>query len=313
MHENTTGQNKGERHLMMQGKLNRGPIEFKSRPAERKGGIMAISTANVVTVPPTMSICDGVATMTHEGFRRLPITDAGSGQLRGIITVSDIVDFMGGGDRYNLVKTKHKSNFLSAINESLRTIMTEQVMTLRESDDIDDAIDLIVQKRHGGAPIIDDETKVVGMVTEHDLLKALFMGQSLLSVEDVMSDSPRVTNPDCSIADVARQMNKYHFRRLPVVSDDILFGIVTATDIMKYVGSGEVFRTIQSGDVSEATALPIRSIMTGSLQTTTPEKSINEIAREMVQKRIGAFPVTEDARLIGMITEFDLVRTLASR
>jgi len=313
MHENTTDQNKGERHLMMQGKLNRGPIEFKSRPADRKGGVMAISTANVVSVPPTMSIYDGVATMTQEGFRRLPITDAGSGQLRGIITVSDIVDFMGGGDRYNLVKSKHKGNFLSAINESLRTIMTEQVMTLRESDDIDDAIDLIVNKRHGGAPILNDEMNVIGMVTEHDLLKALFMGQSLLSVEDVMSESPRVTNPDCSIADVARQMNKYHFRRLPVVSDDVLFGIVTATDIMKYVGSGDVFRTIRSGDVSEATALPIRSIMTGSLQTTTPDKSINDIAREMVQKRIGAFPVTEDARLIGMITEFDLVRTLASR
>ncbi|WP_292737009.1 CBS domain-containing protein [Methanocalculus sp.] len=274
---------------------------------------MVISTTNVVCVPPTMSICDGVATMTQEGFRRLPITDAGSGQLRGIITVSDIVDFMGGGDRYNLVKKKHQGNFLSAINESLRSIMTEQVMTLSESDDIDDAIDMIVNKRHGGAPIINDESGVVGMVTEHDLLKALFQGQSLLSVEDVMSESPRVTNPDCSIADVARQMNKYHFRRLPVVSDDVLFGIVTATDIMKYVGSGEVFRKIQSGDVSEVTALPIRSIMTGSLQTTTPEKSINDIAREMVQKRIGAFPVTEDARLIGMITEFDLVRTLASR
>lgn len=313
MHEKNAGQNKGERHLMMQGKLNRGPIEFKSRPAERTGAIMAISTAHVVCVPPTMSICDGVATMTREGFRRLPITDAGSGQLRGIITVSDIVDFMGGGDRYNLVKNKHQGNFLSAINESLRSIMTEQVMTLRESDDIEDAIDLIVNKRHGGAPIIDDESRVVGMVTEHDLLKALFSGQSLLSVEDVMSESPRVTNPDCSIADVARQMNKYHFRRLPVVSGDVLFGIVTATDIMKYVGSGEVFRTIQSGDVSEATALPIRSIMTGSLQTTTPDKSINDIAREMVQKRIGAFPVTEDTRLIGMITEFDLVRTLASR
>jgi CBS domain-containing protein len=313
MHENNSGQNKGERHLMMPGKLNRGPIEFKSRPAERQGEVMAIATTNVICVQPTMSICDGVATMTRAGFRRLPLTDAGSGQLKGIITVSDIVDFMGGGDRHNLVKNKHQGNFLSAINDSLRTIMTEQVMTLHPNSSINDAIDLIVGKRHGGAPIVDDDSRVTGMVTEHDLLKALFQGQSLLSVEDVMSHSPRVTNPDCSIASVARQMIKHHFRRLPVVSDDVLFGIVTATDIMKYIGSGEVFKKMQTGDVGEVTALPVRSIISGNLQTTTPERSINDVAHEMVQKRIGAFPVTEDARLIGMITEFDLVKTLALR
>jgi len=70
---------------------------------------------------------------------------------------------------------------------------------------------------------------------------------------------------------------------------------------------------MQTGDVGEVTALPVRSIISGNLQTTTPERSINDVAHEMVQKRIGAFPVTEDARLIGMITEFDLVKTLALR
>lgn len=298
---------------MRAGKQDRGPVEFKSRPAGRQGGVMSIAVGNVICVPPTMTICDGVETMTREGFRRLPIADAGSRKLRGIITVTDIVDFMGGGDRYNLVKNKHQGNFLSAINESLRSIMTENVMTLQTSDDIDDAVDIIVGKRHGGVPIIDGDEHVVGIVTEYDLLKSLSIEQSQLTVEDVMSYSPRVTYPDCSIAEVARQMNKYHFRRLPVVSDDVLFGIITATDIMKYVGSGEVFRSMQTGDVAEVTARPIRSIISGNLQTTTPDKDIHEIAREMIQKQIGAFPVTEDARLIGIITEYDLVKALALR
>ena len=298
---------------MRTGKQDRGPIEFKSRPAGRQGGVMSIAVTDVICVPPTMSICDGVETMTREGFRRLPIADAGSRKLRGIITVTDIVDFMGGGDRHNLVKNKHQGNFLSAINESLRSIMTENVMTLQANDDIEDAVEIIVGKRHGGVPIIDSDEHIIGIVTEYDLLKTLSMDHSQLTVEDVMSYSPRVTYPDCSIAEVSRQMNKYRFRRLPVVSDDVLFGIVTATDIMKYVGSGEVFRSMQTGDVGEVTARPIRSIISGNLHTTTPEKDINEIAREMIQKQIGAFPVTEDARLIGMITEHDLVKALALR
>ncbi|MBR1368521.1 histidine kinase [Methanocalculus chunghsingensis] len=313
MHDNNSGHNKGERYLMRAGKQDRGPIEFRSRPADRQGGVMNIGVSDVVCVPPTMSICDGVETMTREGFRRLPIADAGSRKLRGIITVTDIVDFMGGGDRHNLVRNKHQGNFLSAINENLRSIMTENVMTLHTNDDMQAAVEIIVEKRHGGVPIIDNDEHVVGIVTEYDLLKSLSIEQSQLTVEDVMSYSPRVTYPDCSIAEVAKQMNKYHFRRLPVVSDDVLFGIVTATDIMKYVGSGEVFRSMQTGEVAEVTARPIRSIISGNLYTTTPQKDIHEIAREMIQKQIGAFPVTEDARLIGMITEYDLVKALAQR
>jgi CBS domain-containing protein len=106
-------------------------------------------------------------------------------------------------------------------------------------------------------------------------------------------------------------MTKYRFRRLPVVTDDVLFGIVTATDIMKYLGSREVFSRLTTGNVAEIMGLPTRTLIAGDLFTTTPDKSINEAAREMLEKNIGALPVIEDSRLIGLVTEFDLVRAFA--
>jgi len=57
--------------------------------------------------------------------------------------------------------------------------------------------------------------------------------------------------------------------------------------------------------------LPVRTLVAGELFTTTPQKSINDAAREMLEKNIGAMPVIEDSRPIGMITEFDLVRAFA--
>jgi CBS domain-containing protein len=59
------------------------------------------------------------------------------------------------------------------------------------------------------------------------------------------------------------------------------------------------------------TGLPVRTLVAGSLITTTPGRSINEAAREMLKKNIGALPVIEDSRLIGLVTEFDLVRAFA--
>jgi CBS domain-containing protein len=295
----------------MQGKLDRGPVDFKSHIAEQEGEIMAIATPDVISVPPTQSIMGAVEQMTNCGFRRLPVTDAGTKKLRGIITSGDVINFMGGGDKYQLVHVRHNGNLLGAVNESVRTIMTQQLTTLPHTARIRDAVDIIVGRKIGGLPIVDDGGVLTGIVTERDVLRVLAAEHRKINVEDVMSSSLRITAPDCPISTVTHEMTKYRFRRLPVVSDDVLYGIITATDIMRYLGSREVFSRLTTGNIKEVTGLPVRTLIAGDLFTTTPDKSINEAAREMLDKNIGALPVIEDSRLIGLVTEFDLVRAFA--
>jgi CBS domain-containing protein len=311
MHQNDRGVKGGDRLLKMQGKLDRGPVEFKSHIAEQAGEVMAIATTEVISIPPTKSIIGAAGEMTKCGFRRLPVTDAGTKKLRGIVTSGDIINFMGGGDKYHLVEVRHNGNLIAALNENVRTIMTQQPVTLRYDACISDAVDIITGKKIGGLPIIGRDGVLAGIVTERDVLRLLGSERSPLKVEDVMTTSLRVTAPDCPIAKVTRDMTSYRFRRLPVVSDDVVYGIVTATDIMRYLGSREVFARLTTGNVAEVTALPVRTLIAGSLITTTPEKSINEAAREMLKKNIGALPVIEDSRLVGLVTEFDLVRAFA--
>jgi len=295
----------------MQGKFDRGPVEFKSHIAEQEGEVMAIATHDVISVPPTESILGAVETMTKCGFRRLPVTDAGTKKLRGIITSGDVINFMGGGDKYRLVQVRHGGNLLAAVNESVRTVMTQKLTTLPTAAHIRDALEIIVSQKIGGIPIVDGEGVLSGILTERDVLRVLAAERSALAVEDVMSTALRVTTPDCPIQTVTQDMTKYRFRRLPVVSDDVLFGIITATDIMRYLGSREVFSRLTSGNVAEVTELPVRTLIAGNLFTTTPEKSVNDAARAMLEKNIGALPVIESGRLIGLVTEFDLVRALA--
>ena len=305
------GSKQGDRLLKMQGKFDRGPVEFKSHIAEQEGEIMAIATHDVVSVPPTESIIGAVGMMTKFGFRRLPVTDAGTKKLRGIVTSGDVINFMGGGDKYRLVQVRHNGNLIAAVNESVRTIMTQNPTTLSGDSHIRDALRIIVTKKIGGLPVVDPKGVLSGILTERDVLRVLASERSTLAVEDVMSAALRVTTPDCPIATVTQDMTKFRFRRLPVVSDDVLFGIITATDIMRYLGSREVFSRLTSGNISEVTSLPVRTLIAGDLFTTQPEKSVNDAAREMLEKNIGALPVIEGGRLIGLVTEFDLVRALA--
>jgi CBS domain-containing protein len=305
------GSKQGDRLLKMQGKFDRGPVEFKSHIAEQEGEIMAIATHDVVSVPPTESIMGAVGMMTKYGFRRLPVTDAGTKKLRGIVTSGDVINFMGGGDKYRLVQVRHNGNLIAAVNESVRTIMTQNPTTLSADSHIRDALRIIVTKKIGGLPVVDAKGVLSGILTERDVLGVLASERSPLAVEDVMSATLRVTTPDCPIATVTQDMTKYRFRRLPVVSDDVLYGIITATDIMRYLGSREVFSRLTSGNIAEVTNLPVRTLIAGDLFTTQPEKSVNDAAREMLEKNIGALPVIEGGRLIGLVTEFDLVRALA--
>lgn len=313
MQKNGRATKQGDRLLKMQGKLDRGPVEFTSRIVEQEGEIMAIATRDVISVPQTQSILAGVEQMTKCGFRRLPVTDAGTGRLKGIVTSGDIINFMGGGDKYRLVRVRHNGNLIAAVNEGIRTIMTAKPATLSHDARISDAVEVIVGKKIGGLPIVDKEGVLSGIVTERDVLSVLAAQRSPLHVEDVMSTSLRVTAPDCPIATVTRDMTKHRFRRLPVVSDDVLYGIVTATDIMRYLGSREVFGKLTTGYVAEVTELPVRTLVAGELFTTVPEKTASEAAQEMLKKNIGALPVIEDSRLVGLVTEFDLVRAFAGR
>jgi len=311
MGRNDRGIKQGDKLLKMHGKFDRGPVDFKSHIVQQNGEIMTIATRDVVSVPPTTTILGAVETMTKCRFRRLPVTDAGTGKIRGIITSGDVINFMGGGDKYRLVQVKHGGNLIAAVNESVRAIMTRQLETLPDSARIADAVAIIVNKKVGGLPIVNDDGVLAGIITERDVMRVLAAEKSSLAVENVMTASLRVTQPDCPIAEVTRDMTQHRFRRLPVVSDEVLYGIITATDIMHYLGSREVFSRLSTGDIAEVMRLPVRTLIAGDLFTITPEKSINEAARQMLEKNIGALPVIEDTRLIGLVTEFDLVRAFA--
>ncbi|WOF17315.1 CBS domain-containing protein [Methanoplanus sp. FWC-SCC4] len=276
-----------------------------------KSELMDIATHDVISVSPRKTIIGAVETMTKKGFRRLPVTDPGTHKIIGIVTAGDIINFMGGGEKFNLVSKKHNGNMISALNDSVREIMSTKAVTIRDNNKISEVIDTIVNKKCGGLPITSEEGILRGIVTERDILKVLCKNPNYLSVSDIMTKSPHVTSPDARICDVTKQMISNKFRRLPVVSDDVLFGIVTAMDIMNYLGDGDVFREMTTGDVSDVMSVPVRKLISGELYTTTPDESISRVAKEMIEKGVGAFPVINNSNLVGVVTEFDLVKALS--
>lgn len=272
------------------------------------GKIMTYATRSVITIPPTTSIIEAVEVMTKKGFRRLPVTDPGTFKLKGIITAGDILNLMGGGEKFNLVKKKHKGNFLAAVNDSVRGIMTPDVRTVDEDVSLTEVANRMIDEMTGGYPIIRNDGAITGIITERDLMKALCNESLQTRVEDVMSTKVRTVGPDNPIGSVTKEMTEKHFRRLPIVSEKVLYGIITASDVLNYLGTGQVFQKLVTGQINEVMEVPVRTISGKNLYTITPDKTLGECARVMIEKKVGALPVIEDSRLAGIITEHDLVK-----
>ena len=111
--------------------------------------------------------------------------------------------------------------------------MTQQVTTIPHTASIADVTEIIVTKKIGGLPIVDEEEVLTGIVTERDVMKALATEETDIMVEEIMSTGLRVTGPETPIGSVTREMIAHAFRRVPLVMDDVLYGMDRIKNIMK--------------------------------------------------------------------------------
>ena len=291
---------------------NMAPIDFKSRISEKSGDIMSIASNDVVTIPPTMPVIEAVKTMLNHGFRRIPIADAGTKHLLGIVTSNDIVDFLGGGKRNLIIKNKFKGNLLAAVNGSISEIMETNVISLNVKDSLKDALNTMMKEKIGGIPITDGDGTVKAIISERDfvfLISGIVTGKN---VEGYMSKKIVTAPSDMSIGTAARSMINHGFRRLPVLRDNVLIGIITASDIMRFLGSGDMFDRLVTGNAREVFEVSVSTLVKRDIIFTKSDVDLGEAANVMLDKDVGSLPVLEEGELKGIITERDIVRAMAN-
>jgi acetoin utilization protein AcuB len=126
-------------------------------------------------------------------------------------------------------------------------------------------------------------------------------GECIGTVGDWMTRNPVAVSPDTPVAEAARLMRIEGIRHLLVVEGDALVGIASNRDIRGYTPD-------QPGDVSART--PIARVMAESPVTVSAQTPLTEAARAMLDRKIGALPVTDDLRLVGILTKADALEAL---
>lgn len=272
--------------------------------------MLNVAKSPVVTMAPTTPIYDSIQIMTKEGFRRIPISNPGTKALEGIITATDIIDYLGGGKKFGIIQQKFGGNFFKAINEPIKLVMTKNVVSIKTSAKISEAIELMKEKNLGGLPVVDYENHVRAIITERDIASLFAYTKSGIKVSQLMSVKVVTALSTTTIFEAEKTMTMQGFRRLPILSDGKVIGIITAMDIIRFFGSGKVFTYLKSGTIMQVLNTHVLNIATREVSTIKPEADIGQAARTMLNKNIGAVPVVEDDKLVGIITERDFFKII---
>ena len=116
----------------------------------------------------------------------------------------------------------------------VKDIMTKTVITIDANRTVTEATALMTEKNVSNLIVMDNNTPT-GIVTERDFVRKVLAKNkpSTTKISEIMSTPLRVIDPDAPIKEAARKMIRKGIRRLPVMQDNKLVGIITTTDIAK--------------------------------------------------------------------------------
>lgn len=116
-----------------------------------------------------------------------------------------------------------------------KDIMTRPVLSARKNASARDIALQLLSGLFSGMPVTDENGKVIGMVTEFDLLGNICEGKELskLTAEDIMSENPVTADVNTPVREILNIMLDKNIIRLPITEEGRLVGIVARCDILR--------------------------------------------------------------------------------
>lgn len=138
-------------------------------------------------------------------------------------------------------KPKFESNPDKPTYESVVKYMVpaRDLVTFSPDQTIQEVIDIIIEKRISGAPVLDKNKKLVGIISEKDCLRIIVdqayhnLPMDPKKVSDYMTADVKTLSPESNVVEAANEFLSTPIRRLPIIENGVLIGQVSRRDILK--------------------------------------------------------------------------------
>lgn len=214
-------------------------------------------------------------------------------------------------------------------------VMTRDPVEVEAGDPLSDVVYIMVRRNLRAIPVIDAERRVVGIITNSDLVARaglplrveLLQGLSTADQQEaidglatgpqtagaVMTSAVVTVTPETSVREAARLMVQRRLKRLPVVDEqDHLVGVVSRFDLLRSV-SWLPEEPVEPAFPAAATSpdMPVREVMSSTVPVVGPGANLAEVLSAVVSTRLHrVIVVDEDRHVLGIISDADLVERL---
>jgi CBS domain-containing protein len=133
-----------------------------------------------------------------------------------------------------------------------------------------------------------------------------------MRVKDLMSRQVVTIEESDSCQEAAARMHGARVRHLPVVNrEGLLAGVVTDRDLRHHLFSPRIYKELGSISVDVLLkAVPVSEIMSAPVISVSPDDDLTDAAARMLEDKVGSLPVVDRGRVVGIITETDLLRQI---
>jgi CBS domain-containing protein len=131
--------------------------------------------------------------------------------------------------------------------------MNTEVVTLHTSATVEEAIRTLLHHKISGTPVVDDDDDVVGVVTEYQFLEAVYDPEvKQHRVGDLMTKDLLAVHEETHLPDIANLFVMHRVRRIPVIDNGKVIGVISRRDLLRQVVHAEESRDEFSDDVNVA-------------------------------------------------------------
>ncbi len=232
-----------------------------------------------------------------KGHRNIPITDKDGRRFSGMVNSRILLDYLGGGELNKVFRSRKH-----ALKTQVMRIMQQGHKEIDRVDHISQALREFKITGEEAMPVVSG-MRLNGLITEKDIIRHV-RRKTGVKVRELMTTKPVVVRERRSISDVSKMLVRGGYSRLPVVRDSYLCGIVTPFDIIRHMNDHKKLSKLRR-DRS-----PVEEAMNKSVISIGPGRDVNQAVDIMVGKNIGMLPVIQDYRLVGLITQRDILECM---
>jgi len=185
--------------------------------------VLDLMTKKLITAVPHTNLFEAQKTMRLHNFRKIVVVQ--NDELKGIMTQTDLCKVIAG----------LRTPILNA--PLVSDVMTRKALTVSCEDEFLKAKKLMAAKDMGSV-IVMEKNDICGIFTEFDIVSEFFMNPNKLMnsrMHDLVSKPIICISPDFELVFVNKLMLEHNFRRLPVIENDKLIGIITQTDVARSI------------------------------------------------------------------------------